>query len=67
MVYCFSRWCSSRTVGGVTAALQVEGTAINDSSISMISNGASGTDGLPAKLVFGRTGNGLGYYCCCRW
>ena len=47
---------SSRTVGGVTAALQVEGTAINDSSISMISNGASGTDGLPAKLVFGRTG-----------
>ena len=47
---------SSRTVGGVTGALQVEGTAINDSSISMISNGASGTDGLPAKLVFGRTG-----------
>ena len=47
---------SSRTVGGVTAALQVEGTAINDSSISMISNGASGTDGLPAKLVFGRSG-----------
>ena len=47
---------ASRTVGGVTAALQVEGTAINDSSISMISNGASGTDGLPAKLVFGRTG-----------
>ena len=47
---------SSRTVGGVTAALQVEGTTINDSSISMISNGASGTDGLPAKLVFGRTG-----------
>ena len=47
---------SSRTVGGVTAALQVEGTAINDSSISLISNGASGTDGLPAKLVFGRSG-----------
>ena len=47
---------SSRTVGGVTGALQVEGTAINDSSITMISNGASGTDGLPAKLVFGRTG-----------
>ena len=47
---------SSRTVGGVTAALQVEGTAINDSSISLISNGASGTAGLPAKLVFGRTG-----------
>jgi len=47
---------SSRTVGGVTAALQVEGTSINDSSITMISNGASGTDGLPAKLVFGRTG-----------
>ena len=47
---------SSRTVGGVTAALQVEGTAINDSSISLISNGASCTAGLPAKLVFGRTG-----------
>ena len=47
---------SSRTVGGVTAALQVEGTTINDSSISLISNGASGTAGLPAKLVFGRTG-----------
>ena len=47
---------SSRTVGGVTGALQVEGPAINDSSITMISNGASGTDGLPAKLVFGRTG-----------
>ena len=47
---------SSRTVGGVTGALQVEGTAINDSSITMISNGASGTDGLPAKLVFGRSG-----------
>ena len=39
---------SSRTVGGVTAALQVEGTTINDSSISLISNGASGTAGLPA-------------------
>ena len=47
---------SSRTVGGVTAALQVEGTTINDSSITMISNGASGTDGLPAKLIFGRSG-----------
>ena len=47
---------SSRTVGGVTAALQVEGTAINDSSITLVSNGASGTAGLPAKLVFGRTG-----------
>ena len=47
---------SSRTVGGVTGALQVEGTAINDSSMTLMSNGASGTDGLPAKLVFGRSG-----------
>ena len=47
---------SSRTIGGVTGALQVEGTAINDSSMTLMSNGASGTDGLPAKLVFGRSG-----------
>jgi len=47
---------SSRTVGGVTGALQVEGTAINDSSMTLMSNGASGTNGLPAKLVFGRSG-----------
>ena len=46
---------SSRTVGGVTAALQVEGTAINDSSISMISTSLSRpmprlTPGIPAGL-----------------